>query len=424
MKLTSPIVLYQTDAEADKLIEQTLNDYFGRIQVFTQKKDLCRALVNTQEKVFLITADSMADCLATYYRCLDAVADYPICQHRVVAMIPRQDEKEAYQAFRSGVIDDYMVARPVYEVHRPILICEHLLVELGVVFNHNRGDLTFVRNENKYSSDLQTFVSKGVKRKEEIRQAFESTMIEVDKALDMAVFKIRQSQPVELDMDKLKNTLSAIRSDEVRPELLQLQNKAMGLLEQMLNIANPKQEAPSEQPLESAQSSPSPSDQRQVDESPPQEKPAVKKDYVFNRLFSENVDYEQELEKQKASPRILLVEDDAISAQLTTKILNQYKIKVDVVTNGRSAFAALSNRPYSLVLMDITLPDTNGIYIVDQVCNGDGPNKSSPIVILSGKKDKNTVRQAVERGAKGYIVKPLYKDSVEKLFEKFSVNPG
>jgi response regulator of citrate/malate metabolism len=71
--------------------------------------------------------------------------------------------------------------------------------------------------------------------------------------------------------------------------------------------------------------------------------------------------------------------------------------------------------------LDINLPDTNGIYIVGQISNGDGLNRDTPIIMLSGSKDKATVSQAIKSGAKGYIIKPLYKDLINKLFTKYNL---
>jgi CheY-like chemotaxis protein len=120
-------------------------------------------------------------------------------------------------------------------------------------------------------------------------------------------------------------------------------------------------------------------------------------------------------------PSILVVEDDVISLQLTQKLLNNYDLKLDTAKTGRKAFAALTSQRYDLILMDVNLPDTNGIYIVDQISNRDGINCDTPIIMLSGSKDKATVSQAIKRGAKGYIIKPLYKDLISKLFAKYEL---
>lgn len=61
--------------------------------------------------------------------------------------------------------------------------------------------------------------------------------------------------------------------------------------------------------------------------------------------------------------------------------------------------------------------------MLDQIQRNVGTNQQTPFIMLTGNKNKDVVKQAIERGAKGYLLKPLYKDAVEKIFEKFS-QPG
>ena len=69
--------------------------------------------------------------------------------------------------------------------------------------------------------------------------------------------------------------------------------------------------------------------------------------------------------------------------------------------------------------MDVNLPDTNGIYIVGQANSEQSLNADTPIIMLSGDKHKATVTKAMQKGAKGYIIKPLQKSSFDRLIEKY-----
>lgn len=398
----SQIVFFSIDTEIDSLLIQTLTQHFSNIVVVDNLKDVCRQLVNKAAKIFLMTGETLPNSLANYYRSLDAVAEFDICEHRVVSLIPRQAESEAYDAYKNGVIDDYMVARPVYELHRIILICEHLLIELGVVVNPHKQGKNFVKHLEQYPQDMQESLKNGADRKADMRLAFERSIVDIDKALDRAAENIQNNQSVKLDLEKLKQTLSYIRSDEIRPELIQLQSKALDLLQQTIGLSSPE----------------SPDADNSLETGVDQEKPDS---YQFNRLYQQDIDADSVLNERSKVPSVLVVEDDIISLQLTLKLLNAYNLKVDTANTGRKALAALTGQQYSLVLMDINLPDTNGIYIVDQTCNKDGLNKGTPVIMLSGNKDKASVLNALKRGAKGYILKPLYKASVVKLFTKYKL---
>lgn len=400
------IIFFSIDAEIDDLLIKTLNQHFSNIVVVDNIKDVCRQLVNKAPKVFLMTGETLAESLVSYYRSLDAVSEYEFCEHRVVSLIPRQAESEAYEAFKNGVIDDYMVARPVYELHRIILICEHLLIELGVVVTSQKQRKNIGTHIEHYPQDIQQSLKKGIERKANLRLAFEKSINDIDKSLDRAAENIQNNQSVKLDLEKLKLTLALIRSDEIRPELILLQNKALDLLQQTIGLST--------------------SSLDDVEHNTETDDLDVKVDkqtdsFQFHRLYQQDVDPDGVLKERVKVPSVLVVEDDIISLQLTLKLLNSYNLKVDTANTGRTALAALIGHQYNLVLMDINLPDTNGIYIVDQTCNREGLNKATPIIMLSGHKDKATVSSAIKRGAKGYVLKPLYKESVVKLFTKYGL---
>ncbi|GAA0852801.1 response regulator [Aliiglaciecola litoralis] len=404
---TSNIVLFETSPEADALVLEILKKHALSVIVCTELKEVCRLLVDKSEKVFLMTGDTLEKSLHPYYRSLDAVKSYDICEHRVVSLIPRQSEPQAYEAYKARIIDDYMVSRPIYEMHRIVMICEHLLIELGVNnLSAEQFNAKPIKQVNLQDEILEEIVKQGMARKDEIQHAFEDSIIEIDNALESAAQKVQNNQPVKLDIEKLKETLASIRSNEIRPELIRLQEKAIKLLSQSLNIQ--QQEEPVAEASATAEDKPA--------------KPKPKETYAFNRLYQQNVDPDALLKEAEQIPTILLVEDDVISVHLTRKLLGTYKFNIETVANGRQAYACLTSKKYDLVLMDISLPDTNGIYIVDQATNGDSLNKETPIIMLSGNKSKSIISKALERGAKGYVIKPLNKTTVDKLIAKYFKN--
>jgi AmiR/NasT family two-component response regulator len=68
--------------------------------------------------------------------------------------------------------------------------------------------------------------------------------------------------------------------------------------------------------------------------------------------------------------------------------------------------------------MDINLPDTNGLFLVSQTQMQGHLNFKTPIIMLTGNKQKSTVEEALKNGAKGYVVKPLTSKTVKQIIEK------
>ncbi len=106
-----------------------------------------------------------------------------------------------------------------------------------------------------------------------------------------------------------------------------------------------------------------------------------------------------------AVTRVLLVEDDPADAgaiQQTLAGTGGGPFHVEWVTNLADAIKRLGERGFEAILLDLTLPDGQGIEAFDQVLLA-APN--ALILVLSGATDEETARLAVERGAHDYFAK-------------------
>jgi len=403
------IVLYITEPQSDEIVLEVIKKHFDDYVTCDSLRDLCKLLIDSKPKVLLLTGDSLEKSLFTYYRTLEALKSYHLCNHKIVSLIPRQFEREAYEAHAAGIIDDYMIARPVYELHRIILICEHLFSELGVHVQDKEmlAQQTYFSKIDHFDDKMKQALKQGLDYKNQLQLEFESSIVEIENALERAVTRVEMEQSVDLDIAKLQETLSKIKSDQIRPELIKLEARAISLLEKTLDLKTA--ELTSNTNAEEATTGAS--TETSADEKD--------KGYVFNRLYNQDIDPEKILAKKNDAPSILVVEDDIISIQLTKRLIDKYKMHCDTVTTGRQAFASLTAKKYDLVLMDVNLPDTNGIYIVGQANSEQSLNADTPIIMLSGDKHKATVTKAMQKGAKGYIIKPLQKSSFDRLIEKY-----
>jgi CheY-like chemotaxis protein len=389
------VVLYVTDPDNDKFIFEKIKQHFAHCVSCRNLKDLCRLLIHKgKPKICLMTGDSFEASMLNYYRALDAVQDREVCDHKVVSLIPLKSEMDAFDAHRCNAIDDYLVARPLYEANRIVLIIEHLLIELGIALPNMRKAPMSQRLKNNTSDEFNILMEKLIKSREDLEAQFKVSLEEIDKCLDQADKKIQQHQAVSLDIEQLQKTLAQIKSDEVRPVLLRLQQKAMKLLDKTLEKES-QDKSDSKAPPEDSQTEPE-----------------------FNRLYQQDVDTQDILSKTERTPKVLIVEDDAISQQLTMKLLRGFHFKTDIAVSGRRALASLSSVKYDLILMDINLPDTNGLFLVSQTQMQGHINFKTPIIMLTGNKQKATVEEALKNGAKGYVVKPLTSKTVKQIIEK------
>lgn len=105
--------------------------------------------------------------------------------------------------------------------------------------------------------------------------------------------------------------------------------------------------------------------------------------------------------------RALLVEDDSSSALLSSKVLEADGFAVDLATTARDGLTCAMVTEYDLIVLDLGLPDGNGLSIV-QALRRDG--RTAPIMILTGATEKATTILALDAGADDYLTKPLLID--------------
>jgi signal transduction histidine kinase/HAMP domain-containing protein/ActR/RegA family two-component response regulator len=118
--------------------------------------------------------------------------------------------------------------------------------------------------------------------------------------------------------------------------------------------------------------------------------------------------------------RILLVEDNAVNQKLALRLLSRMGYRADVAANGREAVDAVERRPYDLVLMDVQMPEMDGLeatrHIVDRVDLACRPW----IVAMTANAMDGDRERCIAAGMQGYISKPI---RVEELVEALLTTP-
>ncbi len=100
---------------------------------------------------------------------------------------------------------------------------------------------------------------------------------------------------------------------------------------------------------------------------------------------------------------ILLVEDDTDLALLTKDYLDNYGYQVSIEGNGKKAMQRILDENPGLVLLDVMLPDMDGIEICRQVRN----QYQNPILMLTARSDQIDQILGLEIGADDYVCKPV-----------------
>jgi DNA-binding response OmpR family regulator len=399
------IILYTADRSDSELLIKVLIDHFDKVLVVTALSELENQLRDETPKIILIDTTTFQRSLMIYYSSLKSVLVKQTCEHFIVSVVSAREENEAYEAYDNDIIDDYIITNPLYEKQRVVVVCSNLLAKLGVGLKKSAA-LEYIYQKESYAKEIRETVLHGLELKEKLRLSFEESITDVENSINKATeqIKLHHNVDLNLNLDVVKNILASIRSDEIRPRLVELQNKALDLLSGLIRAVE-----------NNAQNS---NDVSQTEESS-----AVNPPTSFNKLYnasSENAEKEiEKIQENKNSTiiKVLLVEDDPISIHLTNTLLHKYKLEVKTASTGRTALLSLNNIRFDIVLLDVSLPDTNGLYLLGQMKQTNGKNVDTPLIMLTGNKNKQIVKKAIELGAKGYLIKPLTQNIIFKLFK-------
>ncbi len=105
--------------------------------------------------------------------------------------------------------------------------------------------------------------------------------------------------------------------------------------------------------------------------------------------------------------RILLVEDEKRMADFVTKGLKEERYVIDVAHNGEDALFLVDVNPYDLIILDLMLPDTNGLAICKHIRN---KKMDTPILIITAKDSVRDKVKGLDFGADDYLTKPFSFD--------------
>ena len=116
--------------------------------------------------------------------------------------------------------------------------------------------------------------------------------------------------------------------------------------------------------------------------------------------------------------RILLAEDNRINQQLALAILQRAGHSIDVAENGLQAVEAVRNDDYDLVLMDMQMPELDGLRACEQIRQLQSPKCDVVIVAMTADAMDGTRETCLSRGMNDYITKPIQPSQlVSKLAE-------
>jgi CheY-like chemotaxis protein len=108
--------------------------------------------------------------------------------------------------------------------------------------------------------------------------------------------------------------------------------------------------------------------------------------------------------------RILLVEDNAVNQALALRLLQKRGYIVAIAGNGRQALAALEKEEFELVLMDVQMPEMDGLAATQAIRQEETQTgRHLPIIAMTSHAMKADRQRCLDAGMDDYVAKPIQK---------------
>ncbi len=148
----------------------------------------------------------------------------------------------------------------------------------------------------------------------------------------------------------------------------------------------------------------------------------ILKDGANTNRSHHNVDQNNYYEKPIKGLRILLAEDNTVNQKVAQSMLKKMGHIVDTVANGKESIKALEMIPYDLVLMDVQMPEMDGLEATKHIRHHSSSvlKKDVPIIAMTAHAMKGDKERFIEVGMDDYIAKPISMHSFIELIDKWS----
>jgi len=135
------------------------------------------------------------------------------------------------------------------------------------------------------------------------------------------------------------------------------------------------------------------------------------------RFFTEHTP----LSNQGQSFHILLAEDNLVNRKVALAMLSKFDLTVEAVENGLEALNALGETEYDLILMDVQMPEMDGLETTQEIRKfpKDALNYQIPIVALTAHAMKGDRERCIEAGMNDYLSKPIQPEELTEVLEKW-----
>ena len=122
---------------------------------------------------------------------------------------------------------------------------------------------------------------------------------------------------------------------------------------------------------------------------------------------------------EKLPLRILLAEDNAVNQKVALNILKRLGYLADIAANGLEVLEALKRQEYDVVLMDMQMPEMDGLEATRKICEDSMPQERPYIIALTANAMSGDRQLCIDAGMQDYLSKPMHVNDLIVALKKY-----
>ena len=109
--------------------------------------------------------------------------------------------------------------------------------------------------------------------------------------------------------------------------------------------------------------------------------------------------------------KVLVVEDSKTMRMIIKHLLDDIGVTdVEEAANGMEALTALVNTRFDLIIMDVHMPEMDGVELLDKIKAS--THDETPLIVVTSDSDHRTIDKMRDAGASAYVTKPFTKEKL------------
>lgn len=375
--MNAPRILVATDVATDaELVRRLLANEFEQVYISTIADRAVADFEKHRPDVLVLAFNELEKAERYYlglYRLSRLVHAMP---HRTVILCGKDDVKRVYELCRKEYFDDYILFWPMtHDAPRLAMSVHHALRQMAATQAQQAAPAEFAAQARRIAeleAQLAQYSARGERQVDAASRSLRQAGQDIGAALDDFSQRLASGALDELvqirDQRGFDGELARLRTEQIEPRLRSVVD-AVAPVRQWVG--------------------------------------ALRQD------LAPQLDSARRLAAlaEQVRPVVLVIDDDEFQHRLLAQVLADERPELLCATSGTEALGILRKRRPDLILMDIELPEMDGVEVTRRIKSVE-QFASIPVVMITGHSEKALVVESMKAGAADFVVKPFDKTTV------------